>query len=210
MNTIYNEFNNSMSRIKNNFMLSSLSVNFINQKPFSNDIIFDVSFSGNYIPKDMMNNISRDTVQEYGNSIRRHFLNDMVIAYERYASLMYISDKKENTRYETASFDKRESTNYQNFIYSLCENEEKYFLKNLVNLRNSIIHYNGLYTISNPIDYTFGNDTYKSSYKEGQNITINFDNLLWIYEKLINIVTKINLNYFDCSHFPSSNNINKT
>lgn len=198
MNTIYKEFNNSMSRIKDNFMLSFLSINFINQKPFLTDVILGVDFNENYISKEMMNNIPNDTVQEYGNSIRRHFLNDMVIAYERYVSLMYISDKKGKVRQETALYEKREivSNLYSDFIYQYCEGDEKDFLKNFTRLRNSIVHYNSLYTISNPIDYTFGNKTYTSSGKEGQNVQINFENLLWIYEKLINTVKNINEKYY--------------
>lgn len=194
MNTIYDEFQNSMSRIKYNFMLSFLSVNFVNQKPFSNDIIFDVSFNGNCLSKEMINTIQKDTIQEYGNSIRRHFLNDMVIAYERYASLMYISDKKGKLRQDSALFDKKESTNYQNFIYGLSSDKD--FLKNLVSLRNSIVHYNGVYNVTNSISYTFGSETYQSSGNEGQSISITFGNLLWIYDKLINEINIINTNYF--------------
>ena len=52
MNTIYKEFNNSMSRIKDNFMLSFLSINFINQKPFLTDVILGVDFNENYISKE--------------------------------------------------------------------------------------------------------------------------------------------------------------
>lgn len=194
MNTIYDEFQNSMSRIKDNFMLSFLSTNFVNQKPFEKDILFDVNFNGNYLSKELINTISNDTIQEYGNSIRRHFLNDLVIAYERYASLMYISDKKGKSRQDSALFDKKESTNYQSFIYGLSS--EKDFLKNLVSLRNSIVHYNGVYNVSNSISYTFGSETFQSSGNEGQSISITFGNLLWIYDKLINEINIINTNYF--------------
>lgn len=204
MDTIFNEFRNSMSRIKDNVMISFLAINFINlktQKPFQNDIVFDVSFKENYISKESINSIPNDTVQEYGNSIRRHFLNDMVIVYERFASLINISHKNGNLRNESAIFDKKESYGYQDFIYKFCEIEEKDFLKNLVCLRNSIVHYNGKYNISNPVDYTFGDQIYQSFGSESQNISISFDNLFWIYEKIINTVVIINTKYMETKDY---------
>lgn len=194
MNTLYEEFQNSMSRIKDNFMLSFLSINFINQKPFEKDIFFDVNFNGNSLSKELINSVQYDTIQEYGNSIRRHFLNDMVIAYERYASLMYLSNKKGKIRLDAANFDKNDSSRYHEFIYGLCNKKD--FLKNIVSLRNSIVHYNGVYNVSNSLNYTFGNKIYQSSGKNGENISITFDNLLWIYKELIDTVKLINDSYF--------------
>src|SRR5687767_2013583 len=84
----YNEINNSMNNIHHNFHLSFLAVNFINQRPFNQDIILELESPRIVIKASSINNLSRNMLQEYGNFLRRLFLNDMVLAYERYATLM--------------------------------------------------------------------------------------------------------------------------
>ena len=91
MNGIFNEFNGSIERIRNNFYFSFLALNFVNQRPFSVDVILPVDLSQNIMTAASLNSFDLDGVNEYGNSIRRHFLNDMVIVYETYSSQMFSS-----------------------------------------------------------------------------------------------------------------------
>ena len=79
MKSILPEFIGSIERIKNNFYFSFLALSFINQRPFPNDIVLPVNLPGNIMTATSLNNFGNDGVQEYGNFIRRHFLNDMVI-----------------------------------------------------------------------------------------------------------------------------------
>ena len=67
-------------------------------------------------------------------------------------------------------------------------------------LRNSIAHYNGVYSATNELNYTFGTQSYNSVGNEGQNISIEFDNILWIYDKLMDTVRWGNVTYF--AHYP--------
>jgi len=201
MNTILNEFNGSIERIRNNFYFSFLAINFVNQKPFRNDIILPVALSNNKMTAVSLNSFDLDGINEYGNSIRRHFLNDMVIAYERYSMLMFASHQNGRTRTEPETLNNR-NLGAHNFeqLQNIYTQDEKTFLTQLRRLRNSIVHYNGHYSATNELTYTFGTNVYNSIGNEGQNITIEFDNILWIFEKLKIIVTAGNTNYF--IHYP--------
>ena len=89
METILNEFNGSIERIRNNFYFSFLALNFLNQRPFNKDVVLPVNMADNLMTAKSINSFDQDGVTEYGNSIRRHFLNDIVIAYERYSMMIY-------------------------------------------------------------------------------------------------------------------------
>lgn len=86
MNTIFPEFVGSMARINNNFYFSFLALNFVNLRPFNRDVILPVIMSQNIMTYGSINSFDNDGMLEYGNSIRRHFLNDMVIAYELFTA----------------------------------------------------------------------------------------------------------------------------
>jgi len=74
------------------------------------------------------------------------------------------------------------------------------FLIQLRRLRNSIVHFNGHYSVTNQLNYTFGTNTYNSIGNEGNNISIEFDSILWIFDELRRIVRSGNANYF--THYP--------
>jgi hypothetical protein len=197
MDTIFPEFINSMSRIKNNFYFSFLSLNFLNLRPFYQDIILPVKMSQNIMRAQSLNSFDIDGVQEYGNSIRRHFLNDMVIAYERYSMLMIASHNNRQRRIDPSLInDRRLGARLFEKLPKVYEQDDVTFLVQLRRLRNSIVHYNGVYSATNELNYTFGTQTYNSKGKEGQNISIEFDNLLWIHDRLIETVQRGNNRYF--------------
>ena len=64
-------------------------------------------------------------------------------------------------------------------------------------IRNSIVHYNGVYTKTNLLDYTFGKNKYDSKGHEGENISIELDTLIIIHEKVDKLVDEINRRYFE-------------
>jgi len=107
MQTIIAEFEGSIERIRNNFYFSFLAVNFINQRPFYNDIVLPLNSVNNIMSANSINSFDQDGVTEYGNSIRRHFLNDMVIAYERYSMLMIASHLNGQVRTEPETLNNR-------------------------------------------------------------------------------------------------------
>ena len=54
-----------------------------------------------------INSFDLNGVNEYGNAIRRHFLNDMVIAYERYSMMMFASHQNGQIYTEPAVINNR-------------------------------------------------------------------------------------------------------
>lgn len=197
MNSIINEFNGSMERILNNFYMSFLSINFINQRPFQQDVILDIGMNDNVLSANLINHFDLDGINEYGNSIRRHFLNDMVIAYERYAMLMIASHQNGQIKTEPATLNNRNlGAHHFEQLQNLFTPDEKNFLTQLRRLRNSIVHYNGHYSLTNELNYTFGANVYDSIGNEGQQITIEFNSLILIYNELKRITSTGNTNYF--------------
>ena len=200
MRTILAEFNGSMERIYNNFYFSFLSLNFLNQRPFSHDVVLNANMSQNIMTALSLNSCDQDTVDEYGNSVRRHFLNDQVIAYERYSMLMIASHNNEQSHIDPCEIsDRTLGAHLFEQQPNVYQDDEKRFLIQLRRFRNSIVHYNGKYSATNELDYTFGTENYNSVGREGQNISIEFNNLLWTYNKLIQTVRDGNSNYF--SHY---------
>jgi hypothetical protein len=197
MDTILNEFNGSIERIRNNFYFSFLALNFINQRPFYNDIVLPVNMPNNIMTANSINSFDLDGVNEYGNSIRRHFLNDLVVAYERYSMIMQASHINGQIRTEPATLNNRNlgAHNFEQLPH-VYTNDQKTFLTQLRRLRNSIVHYNGVYSVTNELNYSFGTNTYNSIGNEGQNITIEFENILLIFNQLRDIVNTGNDNYF--------------
>ena len=201
MNTILDEFNGSIERIKNNFYCSFWAINFINQRPFQNDVVLHITMPNNIMAAVSINSFDLNGVNEYGNAIRRHFLNDMVIAYERYSMMMFASHQNGQIYTEPAVINNRKlgAHNFEQ-LPNIYNQNEKTFLTQLRRLRNSIVHYNGHYSATNELNYTFGINVYNSVGNEGQNITIEFESILWIFERLKNAVKSGNDNYF--IHFP--------
>ncbi len=197
MKTILKEFNGSIERIKNNFYFSFLALNFVNQKPFESDVILPVDISQNKMTLASINSFDSDGETEYVNSIRRQFLNDMVIVYERYSMFMIASHQNNQTRLDPATLNNHKlGARIFEQLDNIYEPDEKTFLTQIRRLRNSIVHYNSCYSATNKLDYKFGTEVFKSAGNEGQRVSIEFDNILWIYDKLIIIVVNGNTNYF--------------
>ena len=74
---------------------------------------------------------------------------------------------------------------------------DKGFIQQLRRLRNSIVHFNGVYSKTNPLNYTFGKNTYNSLGHEGENITIELDSIMHIYQEVYKLVSEINKRYFN-------------
>jgi hypothetical protein len=196
MLSIYDEFRFSLERVHNNFYLSFLALNYINQRPFLSDIQLEVAILNNILKKDDINSIDEDSKREYSNSIRRHFLNDMVIAYERYATLMYVSHLNGRARKDPSLENKSiYSSNFEQLLAEI-KTDDFLFLKNLKSLRNCIIHYNGKYSVKNKLDYQFGFDVYNSNGNIGKDLTIGFKSLQYIHQMLLNVVGRINRLYY--------------
>ena len=107
MNIILTEFNGSIERVLNNFYLSFLAINFVNQRPFNNSIILPINLSNNVMTALYLNSFDQDGINEYGGSRRRQFLNDLVIVYERYSVLMIASHQNGQTFKEPVAINNR-------------------------------------------------------------------------------------------------------
>lgn len=197
MHTILPEFIGSMERIKNNFHFSFLALCYLNLRPFRQDIVLPVSMCQNIMTAQSLNSFDNDGAQEYCNSIRRHFLNDIVIAYERYSMLMIASHNNARRRTDPSGLNDRGlGAHLFEQLPAVHQPDDVTFLVQLRRLRNSIVHYNGVYSATNELNYTFGTQSYYSRGNEGQEISINFDNVVWIYDKLIQVVQEGNAGYF--------------
>ena len=197
MHSILPEFIGSTKRIRNNFYFNFLSLNFVNQRPFQHDVVLPVNLTENKMTKASLNSFDKDGVEEYGNSIRRHFLNDLIIAYERYSMIMVASHTNSQRRIDPAILKNRNLGAHKlEQLPNVYTSVDIKFFVQLRRLRNSIVHYNGVYSATNELDYTFGTNVYKSVGHEGENITIEFDNILWIYNKLTDSVKAGNEKYF--------------
>lgn len=199
MRTIYKEFKAGMDHIYNSFFISFLALKPFFEKPIQYDFLIPIQgFSFNVLKASQLNSLGEDSINEYVNSIRRHLINDVVICYERYASLMFTSHNNNQQRSDPALI-KDHSINASKFeqlnksIYTIDELE---FFQQLRRLRNSIVHFNGVYSLTNPLDYTFHKNVYKSLGHEGEDITIELDTLIFIYNKICSIVDAVNNRYF--------------
>jgi hypothetical protein len=197
MQSVLPEFMGSMERIKNNFYFSFLALNFLNQRPFNLDIVLPVNLPQNKMTAQSLNSFDNDGVQEYCNSIRRHFLNDMVIAYERYSILMIASHNDGQRRIDPSRInDRRLGAHLFEQLPNVYQPDAVTFLVQLRHFRNSIVHYNGVYSATNELNYTFGRESYNYKGNEGQTISVEFDTLLWVYDKLLETVRTGNASYF--------------
>ncbi len=199
MRSIYNEFLAGMSNIYNSFFIGFLSLKPLQERPLLYDYIIPIDgFAHNRLEAEQLNRIQMDSINEYVNSLRRHMLNDLVICYERYATTMYVSYRNNMVRLDPAVLNDRKvnALLFEN-LDNLYAEEKKEFFSQLRHLRNSIIHYNGVYTFTNPLDYTFGSDTYHSNGHEGESITIELDSIIAIYERVESYVCEVNNKFFE-------------
>jgi len=65
MRTIHPEFVASMERIRNNFYFSFLALNFLNLRPFNQDVALPVNLPQNIMAARSLNSFDSDGVQEY-------------------------------------------------------------------------------------------------------------------------------------------------
>lgn len=199
MKTIYKEFHAGMENIYNSFFISFLALKVLEERPLTSDYIIPTSgLSYNRLEAAQLNSLQQDSVGEYVNSIRRHMLNDIVICYERYATRMYVSLKNDMTLTEPAMLDDRHihSSCFER-VPDLYTNEEKEFFEQLRRLRNSIVHFNGVYTKTNILDYTFYKNEYHSQGHEGESISIELDSIIFIYSRVLSIVESVNDRFFE-------------
>ncbi len=187
-----------MDNLYNSFFISFLALKPLMERPWiSNFIIPVVGFSYNKLEAYQINQLRQDSIEEYVSAIRRHMLNDIVICYERYASFMYVSHENNHIRQDPALNEDRtiNSSKFEN-LENLYVEQEKLFLKQLKRLRNSIVHFNGVYSKTNPLDYTFNNNKFISEGHEGENIKVDLDTIMYIYQEVYRIVSDINQRYF--------------
>lgn len=185
------DFIGGMENIRNNFYLSFLTVLALNNRPFDSSVWIQ-SFEGpGVIDNNSLNKIAQDSLDEYLNAIRRHALNDMVICYERHASKLFLL-LKDDKMDDPALIENR--CNYPVCLESskgLLLEDDKVFLEQLRRLRNSIVHYNGVYNKSNVLDYVFLKNRYYSKGHEGENISIDFESVMYIYHRLLDLFTSV-------------------
>ena len=188
-----------MDNIYNSFFISFLSLKVLEDRPLKNDYLIPISgFSHNRLEAVQVNRLQSDSVNEYVNSIRRHMLNDIVLCYERYATTIYASYRNGNKRVDPATQDNRNNKPLLlEGLPQLYTAEEKEFFIQLRHLRNSIVHYNGVYSATNPLNYTFYLDSYSSKGHEGEAISIQLDSILYIYERVRGIVGRVDKAFFD-------------
>lgn len=194
--SIFEEYKAGMENIYNSFFISFLALKPLQERPLHCDYIIPISgFSFSTLEARQLNCLQDDSINEYVNSIRRHMLNDIMICYERYASLMYTFHIK-GSRIDYANLEDRtlNSAKFES-LQNVFSKQEKEFIIQLRRLRNSIVHYNGVYNKSNLLKYTFYNYTYDSQGHEGENIQIDLDSIMYIYNTLFSLVTNIHSRY---------------
>ena len=205
MKTIFNEFKAGMDNIYNSFFISFLALKPLMERPMQNDFIIPIKgFTFNNLEAKQLNQLGNDSITEYVNSIRRHTLNDIVICYERYASLMYMSHNNSQQRRDPALSTDRSinASKFENLDSRIYTESNREFFQQLKRLRNSIVHFNGVYTGTYLLNYTFGKNTYNSQGHEGENITIELDSIMSIYNEVYKLVDEINKRYFEL--FPTN------
>lgn len=198
MISIYSDFKAGMDNIYNSFFISFLALKPILERPIGQDFIIPIiGFSYTCLEANQLNKLTEGNINEYVNSIRRHTLNDIVICYERYATLMYTSHKNNQQRTDPALICDR-SINSSKFesLADVYTAEDLLFFQQLKRLRNSIVHFNGVYTYTNSLNFTFYKDTYDSQDHEGELISIELDTIMFIHEKVNTLVAQINERYF--------------
>lgn len=199
MKTIYSEFKAGMDNIYNSFFISFLALKPLLERPLRKDFIIPIEgFSYNVLEAKQLNNLGNSDANEYVNSIRRHALNDIVICYERYSTQMYASHINKQIRIDPAMLKDRSinSSKFESLDNVYTEYSLKFF-QQLKRLRNSIVHFNGVYTATNQLDYTFHKNEYHSDSHEGELISIELDTIMFIHKEVDRLVKIINERYFD-------------
>lgn len=197
-NTIYSEYKAGMDNIYNSFFISFLALKPLQERPLVSDFVIPIpGFSYSNLEARQLNSLQDGSINEYVNGIRRHMLNDIMICYERYSTLMYTFHTN-GKRIDYANINDR-SLNSAKFeaLPNLYHTTEKEFIVQLRRLRNSIVHYNGIYNKSNILNYTFLNNVYNSQGHEGENIQIELDTIVYIYNQMLKIVKSVHNRYLN-------------
>lgn len=202
MRRIFVHFENQLDNIWNNLLVGFLALHVIveaKKAPLKKPITLPVHFSGNKLSARFINTIPPSGSSEYAASVGRSFLNSMVVSYERYATQMVVSHRNGQVYKDPA--DDKTMVKPQDFeALGVFDRSALEFFNQLRYLRNTMVHYNGVYNVRNPLDYTFGPNTYQSAGHEGQLIHYTYDVLPWIHTKLKDVVQQGNAAYF--SSFP--------
>lgn len=195
MHRILRGFQRGMGSVRDNFKFSLLALKFFEQRPFAQDIILRINESKITIPAKKLNDAEADVVRQYVNSIRRHLLNDMVIVYERYSTLMMASHDAGQVYVDPSLAKKLVWSHQFESLPNVYTSDDLQFFQQLRHLRHSVVHYNGVYNACNKLDYTFGTETFVSQGNEGKGIEVSFDTLLSIWQKLLHTVERGNRDY---------------
>ena len=117
---------------------------------------------------------------------------------------MYMSHNNSQQRRDPALSTDRSinASKFENLDSRIYTESNREFFQQLKRLRNSIVHFNGVYTGTNLLNYTFGKNTYNSQGHEGENITIELDSIMSIYNEVYKLVDEINKRYFEL--FPTN------
>ena len=120
---------------------------------------------------------------------------------ERYSMLMIASHNNGQRRTDPSRInDRRLGTHLFEQLPNVYQSDDIDSLVQLRRFRNSIVHYNGLYSATNGLNYTFGSQSYNSAGNEGQSISVEFDTLLWIHDRLREKVQTGIISYL--AHYP--------
>lgn len=198
MRSILGRFTASMLRAYEDFHVGCLALVFIDQRPFSTAAVLPVPLTKNTIPPAWLNDFRSDQRDEYEGALLRHLLNDMVLAYERYATTMYLSHVSGRALTDPALSGNR-GLNPSRFeaLAGVYTEPDREFTTQLRHLRNSVVHYNGLYNSSNRLDYAFGTQRFCSVGREGTPIeSSDFNVNLWIWNTLQALVGGVDERYF--------------
>jgi hypothetical protein len=192
---IFTEFRNNMINLHSNIYFSFFAIAYIEQRPIKENLIFPKPFGT--VTAESINKIPDAMFEEYNSWVRRHFIVDLLLFYEKYTSRMMSSHKNNGKRVDPSTLDEMTMINEFEKLPNLYSVEDILFIRQLRNIRNCTVHYNGSYSKRKPINYTFGTLNLVSHGHEGETIIFTWDGLLWMYEKLYQVISRVNENYFN-------------
>lgn len=193
-----------MARVHEDFHLGCLALVLAEQRPFQADVQLPPPVANIVLPANWLNSLRPDQLHEYECALLRHLLNDLVLAYERYGMTMLLSHECDGVLTEPAEAGTRE-LNASGFekLDGVFSEPDLSFLSQLRHLRNTVVHYNGLYNKCNLLDYTFGTQRCSSRGNEGKPIEFNdYAVVLWIWGQLGSVVARADRNYFSKDWHP--------
>ena len=161
------------------------------RSPFQDKVNMPVRLHDRYklfeLDGELLNSfLESEASTRYFRIARRQFLADLVSIYERCATAMIASHKNGRVLTDPSKLPKSEARSLQarhfEELPQVLTAEQKTWLSQLRRLRNSLLHYDGLYNFANELDYTLGSQRLVSKGREGTPIDgVDLEALLWIY-----------------------------